>query len=51
MGINPNEIKKHTSKRLKNRNRRERKFKAEIKERWQFIAMTSNEKYREEKKE
>ena len=31
MGINPNEIKKHTSKRLKNRNRRERKFKAEIK--------------------
>ena len=32
MGIDPNEKKKHTSKRLKNGNRRERKLKVEIKE-------------------
>ena len=31
MGIDPNEKKKHTSKRMKNENRRERKLKAEIK--------------------
>ena len=32
MGIDPNGKKKHTSKRLQNRNRRERKLKAEIKQ-------------------
>ena len=32
MGIDPNEKKKHTSKILKNGNRRERKLKVEIKE-------------------
>ena len=32
MEIDPNENKKHTSKRLKNGNRRERKLKTEIKE-------------------
>ena len=43
MGIDLNEKKKHTGKRLKNENRRERKLKAEIKEQRQMIARTSNE--------
>ena len=46
MGIDPNEKKKHTSKRLQNGNRRERKLKAEIKQLRQLIARTSNEIYR-----
>ena len=46
MGIDLNEKKKHTSKRLKNGNRRERKLKTEIKELRQLIARTSNKIYR-----
>ena len=45
MGIDPNEKKKHTSNRLQNGNRRERKLKAEIKQLRQLIARTSNEIY------
>ena len=45
IGIDPNEKKKHTSKRLKNGDRRERKLKAEIKELKQLIARTGNEIY------
>ena len=45
MGIDPHEKKKHTNRRLKNGNRRERKLKAEIKELRQLIARTSNEIY------
>ena len=45
MGIDPNEKKKHTSKRLQNGNRRERKLKTEIKQLRQLIARTSNEIY------
>ena len=41
--IDPNEKKKHTSKILKNGNRRKRKLKAEIREMRQLIARTSNE--------
>ena len=46
MGIDPNEKKKHTSKRLQNGNRRERKLKAEIKQLRQLTASISNEIYR-----
>ena len=45
MGIDPNEKKKHTSKRFQNGNRRERKLKTEIKQLRQLIARTSNEIY------
>ena len=45
IGIDPNEKKKHTSKRLKNGDRRERKLKTEIKELRQLIARTGNEIY------
>ena len=45
MEIYPNKKKKHTSKRLQNGNRRERKLKAEIKQLRQLIARTSNEMY------
>lgn len=45
MGIDPNEKKKHTSKRLKSGSKREIKWKAEIKEMRQLITRTSNEIY------
>ena len=45
MVVEPNEKKKHTSKRFQNRNRRERKLQAEIKQLRQLIARTSNEIY------
>ena len=45
MGIDLNQKKKHTSKRLKNENRKKRKLKVEIKELRQLIARTSNEKH------
>ena len=37
MGIDPNEMKKHISKRLQNGNRRERKLKPEIKQLRQLL--------------
>ena len=45
MEIDPNEKKKHTSKRLQNCKKRERKLKAEINQLRQLIARTSNEIY------
>ena len=50
MGIDPNGKKKHTSKKLKNENRRGRNLKAEIKELRQLTARTSNEIYQRKQK-